>query len=162
MLLSLAFSARPHAKPVHMQQPARYCQQAEARCPCSVMTPCMLWAGSDGGSAASWLDSGGSRAGLAALQASTIVADEPLTLTVPITNPMAIPLSLSRLRLACSHSACQDDDSLSQFVQVAARLLHRLASWGSMLHPDCLAHPMLASCPKLCLGQSDKMYASAL
>lgn len=75
------------------------------------------------GAGSSWLDSGGSRASLSALAAPAIVADEPLTLTVPVRNPMAVTLTLSRLRLACTHGACQDAASLSDFVQVHTRLL---------------------------------------
>ena len=54
------------------------------------------------------------------MQASTIVADEPLTLTVRVSNNMALPISLSRLRLACSHSGCGEDAAAasSEYVQV--------------------------------------------
>ena len=52
------------------------------------------------------------------MQASTIVADEPLTLTVRMSNNMALPITLSRLRLACSHSSCSEGAELSEYVQV--------------------------------------------
>ena len=79
---------------------------------------CVPVAGTDSSNAGSWLDSGGSRHSLASMQSSTVVADEPLTLTVHIANTMLVALTLSRLRLACTHSACSDDDSFSDYVQV--------------------------------------------
>lgn len=61
------------------------------------------------------------------MQAATIVADEALTLAVWFTNRLAVPLTLSRLRLACLHSACGQDASLPDYVQVPGPLPPRPA-----------------------------------
>ncbi|KAK9805365.1 hypothetical protein WJX73_007226 [Symbiochloris irregularis] len=71
-----------------------------------------LGAGAEG--TTSWLDEPSSKA---AVRPPTIVADEPLTLTLNMSNPMKLPLRLSHLRLSCSHSLCRDEASLSQYVQ---------------------------------------------
>ena len=89
--------------------------------------------------ASSWLDGPSSRASGASARPPTVVADEPLTLTVRVSNPMALPLRLSQLRVACTHSLSRDEASLADYVQVCwpGAWVSGLSSYHAGCHQKC-------------------------
>ena len=110
--------ASPEAA-VHAQQPPR------------VPSLCMSTGGD--ASSGSWLE-GPARKLQGLQEGSLVVAGEALRVSVPLHNPMAVVLHISRLRVACQHAAAPGSaDPPDAFVQVLRRALQRHLDLGAGL-----------------------------
>ena len=87
---------------------------------------------------ASWLD-GGSSSKIAGLALNTAVAGEPLEVLVSITNPLALDLSVSRMRLAFEAEPGGSTEAAAALAEAAA----------SEAAPQAFAEVTCPVCPAL-------------
>lgn len=93
---------------------------------------------------ASWLDGGGSNSRISALQLNTAVVAEMIEVLILMSNPLAVDLQISRLRLLCEPEAMPEDMDLTRYAEARA---HNPSALDYLAHDSCC---VLSASERIC------------